>query len=343
MTTIASEPLRPFTLGEILDRTAQLYRRNFLLFAGVAAVPTGAMFAVFIPLFAIFGFFAAASAKGAAPHNALLATVLVVIGVVGIPVGVAATVVSQAALVRTAISAHMGRKLKIREALKSVWPRFWRYFGVMILQGIFAALIPGAVAGGAVFVAFLLARAAGGGVAANSVAGSFTFLILAAAFVVIVIRGLTYSLALPACLVEERPAWQSFQRSVKLSKGTRGRIFLMFLLVYALSVIVTILGYIPAVILVAVGTALNHGAHSATVMLVIGEILNVLVNFTLQTLITPVYITALVLFYYDQRIRTEGYDIEWMMECAGLTGAEKSPGQSAIASAPEANPGTVTQ
>jgi hypothetical protein len=33
----------------------------------------------------------------------------------------------------------------------------------------------------------------------------------------------------------------------------------------------------------------------------------------------PVYGIALVLFYYDQRIRKEGYDIEWMMEQAGLT------------------------
>ena len=36
-----NETLRPSTLGEILDRTAQLYRRNFWLFAGVAALPIG--------------------------------------------------------------------------------------------------------------------------------------------------------------------------------------------------------------------------------------------------------------------------------------------------------------
>jgi hypothetical protein len=33
--------LRPLTLGEILDRTAQLYRTNFLLFAGISAVYAG--------------------------------------------------------------------------------------------------------------------------------------------------------------------------------------------------------------------------------------------------------------------------------------------------------------
>jgi hypothetical protein len=30
------------------------------------------------------------------------------------------------------------------------------------------------------------------------------------------------------------------------------------------------------------------------------------------------YSTGLTLFYYDQRIRKEGFDIEWMMRSAGL-------------------------
>ena len=29
--------LRPLSLGEILDRTAELYRENFILFAGIAS------------------------------------------------------------------------------------------------------------------------------------------------------------------------------------------------------------------------------------------------------------------------------------------------------------------
>jgi hypothetical protein len=37
-----------------------------------------------------------------------------------------------------------------------------------------------------------------------------------------------------------------------------------------------------------------------------------------QALIKPIYGIALMLFYYDQRIRLEGYDIEWMMQQAGL-------------------------
>jgi hypothetical protein len=31
--------LRPMSLGEVLDKTFTLYRENFLLFAGIAAIP----------------------------------------------------------------------------------------------------------------------------------------------------------------------------------------------------------------------------------------------------------------------------------------------------------------
>jgi hypothetical protein len=44
-----------------------------------------------------------------------------------------------------------------------------------------------------------------------------------------------------------------------------------------------------------------------------------LVAFVTNTFIGPIYATGLTLFYYDQRVRKEGYDIEWMMEAAGLT------------------------
>jgi hypothetical protein len=32
------EPLRPMSTGELLDRTLALYRKNFLLFVGIAVV-----------------------------------------------------------------------------------------------------------------------------------------------------------------------------------------------------------------------------------------------------------------------------------------------------------------
>jgi hypothetical protein len=342
MSQYMSEPLRPLTLGEILDRTAQLYRGNFLSFVGVATVPTVVILAAFIPIIAIVAFFGVARAKGVPPLSIGLIALIVTIGIVAILAASAATVFAQAGLIRLAIGAQMGQKLKIRDALKSVWPRFGRFLGVLSLQVVFVALIPMAIAGVAIGLLFLLLRLMDvGTVASGATVGAFTFLAFAVAGVVIVVRAMVYSLALPASVAEDKPAWDSLQRSVKLSRGTRGRIFLMFLLVWALSMVVSMIGYVPMMIVMAIAAAMGPGARSSIVLMVVAEIINILVNFALQTLIPPVYITALVLFYYDQRIRTEGYDIEWMMERAGLTGAAVAPGQSAIAAGPVADPGAV--
>lgn len=326
--TIGSEVIRPLSLGEILDRTTQLYRRNFLCFAGVAAVPTAVILAAVVPAAALLFVPAVAAGRRHGPMSGgFLVLFIVVMLVVGL-VTMAATVISQAGLIRAVIAAYNGQKLRIREALKSAWPGFPRYLGLLFLQGIWVALIPVVVASVAIAIVFLLARAAGGGFATNAASGFGVFLIAAATVVIVVIRGLTYSLGMPVCIAEDKPAWESLMRSKKLSKGTRGRIFLMFLLVWLLSVVVSMIGYIPILIVTIVVAAMGKSAGSAAtgaVLLVIGEIVNVLVNFTIQTLITPVYLIGLVLFYFDQRIRTEGYDIEWMMQRAGLASSGTQP------------------
>ncbi len=47
----------------------------------------------------------------------------------------------------------------------------------------------------------------------------------------------------------------------------------------------------------------------------------------LVALIRPIYPIAITLFYYDQRIRKEGYDIERLMDAAGLS-ASAPPGSA---------------
>jgi hypothetical protein len=340
--TVHSQAIRPMTVGEILDRTTQLYRGNFLSFAGIAAVPTAVILAVMIPVFAVAGIGGVAMKGNTAMGGTLLA-VMIPLCVVLVVVAIAASVISQAALVRAAIAAFNGQKLRVREALKSARPQFWRYLGLIFLQGVFIGLIPGVLAAVAIGLVFLLAQAAGGGIGANAAAGFGAFLIGAAAMVIIVMRALTYSLGMPACIAEEKPAWESLQRSKKLSKGARGRIFLMFLLVWLLSIVVSMIGYIPLMIVTFLAAAVGQrtgGGGTAVVLMVAAEVLNMLVSFSIQTLITPVYMIGLVLFYFDQRIRTEGYDIDWMMQRAGLTNAPSASTETEQSQAP-ITPGTV--
>jgi len=51
-------------------------------------------------------------------------------------------------------------------------------------------------------------------------------------------------------------------------------------------------------------------------------------EFLSNALIGPIYSIGLTLFYFDQRIRKEGFDIEWMMQAAGLAPAA-APGLAA--------------
>ena len=49
------------------------------------------------------------------------------------------------------------------------------------------------------------------------------------------------------------------------------------------------------------------------------KVLQQVISFFTGSFITPILSIGITLFYYDQRIRMEGYDIEWMMQAAGLT------------------------
>ena len=121
--------------------------------------------------------------------------------------------------------------------------------------------------------------------------------------------GLRYSLAVPACVVEDLQARKAIRRSIELSKGSRGRIFLLGLLVVAVQmglVLITQLFFIVA-------TFKHHGKLPVGI-----RALQQVIAFFTNTFVGPIYATGLTLFYYDQRVRKEGFDIEWMMRAAGL-------------------------
>lgn len=330
--------LGPRTLGEILDRTAQLYRGNFLLFTGISVIPIAVMILIFVPIGILAGYMGLTVKTAPSSTSAIAAgAVVLAILLVGMPIFLVATVYSQAGLSFAAVRTHMGQTLKIRDALQEVNPHFWRYLWLLILQGIMVALIPAAIGGAIIAALAFLAFLAGNGTAVNAVLGFFIFLLLTVTVVVIVLRAMRYSLGMAVCVTEGKTAWQALKRALALSKGSRGRIFVMFLLVWALSIVLSMIGYIPSILLVAIVTAVGHGAQYGAFAIAAAQILNFLMNFSMQTLIAPIYVTALVLFYYDQRVRTEGYDIEWMMEQAGLT----SPGPPLEAGGPHLSPNST--
>ncbi len=317
-----NETLRPSTLGEILDRTVQLYRYNFWLFVGTAALPIMAAFILVIPIAIVFGvaIFAMPGIAGAETGVPFIVRSVgfVVAMVIFLPLYIAIYAFSIAAITHAAVSVQRGEKLTIRAALKSARLRFWTYFWYLILQFLFAGFIPICIA--ALFIGpliYLMSRISGE-LSSSIVLGFLVFLVGVAAIVVIAWLGLSYAMGVAVCVVEQKTAWQSLMRSWRLSQGTRGRIFVLYLLIMALSMLVSTIVYFLAAMVAGVASFIGNGSTVAVVAIIASGIVYVIGSIGTQIAIAPVPWIALVLFYYDQRIRKEGYDIEWMMQQAGF-------------------------
>jgi hypothetical protein len=322
--------LRPLTLGEILDRTAQLYRTNFLLFAGIASVYAGVV--LVLGLLQI-GAEELLRALHMSQYSTLEAGCWVLLT---IPLMVIFAGAAVAANNRAVSWVNVGRPATIRGAYSTILPRLGRYLWLMTIVTFVVwtpfALILGSYLGGIFFLRPMSAK----GTPPNPQVG-MTILLISAVFVLLaiawmvyaILMSLRYSLAIPACVVEDLKARKAIQRSIDLSKGSRGRIFLLGLLIV---VIQTGLVLIAQLVFV-VAAVKSHGLLPLWV-----RVLQQLVAFVTNSFIGPMYATGLTLFYYDQRIRKEGFDIEWMMQAAGMTAAGPVVAQPSFAEPVAAEP-----
>jgi hypothetical protein len=147
--------------------------------------------------------------------------------------------------------------------------------------------------------------------------GGVTFLVFAILFVYALLMLLRICLAFPCCVVEQGGAWAACRRSFTLSKGTRGRILLLYILGTALNQMLALGFTVPAFIVLAFIPGLQGAAHSETLGL-IALFVAYGAYFAVKAFTKPIYGIALTLFYFDQRIRSEGFDIEWMMHQVGM-------------------------
>lgn|SRR5208337_4522605 len=321
--------LRPLNLGEILDRTAQLYRRNFWLYVGTAALPLLFILALAIPVGAIFAV-PGITGVGARELSPVAIAIIVLFVPVALAIYLAVYVYSYAGITQATVRVYHGEKPTIRATLKDVHLRFWTYLWYLLLQGIMAALIPMAAAMSIIFPLIFLISRPDVDLGSRFALGFLIFLAAVAAIGVVFWLTYSYALGMPACVVENKTAWSSLLRSWHLSKGTRGRIFVTNLLVAALAFAIGMALAIPVLILVAVLPAAGINVAHSSAAFVVMEIVRVALDFISQVLLAPIYMIATVLFYYDQRIRKEGFDIEWMMQRAGLTPPQPESGSAGI-------------
>ncbi|HEV2327112.1 MAG TPA: hypothetical protein VGS10_24445 [Terracidiphilus sp.] len=309
--------LRPMSLGEILDRTAQLYRSNFMLFAGIFVPYAGCALVLGLLSLGLREWLRAAHLL-----RALLWVQLTLIGIEWLFLFLAAGA-AVAATNRAVAWVHLGERATIRGAYQSILPRLGRYLWLMTVIFLItltpiAVLYLGFFGEAAYFrIGFRAPAAAGAHHPATDPHTLMLFgivtmivgLLMIPAIVYAVLMSLRYALALPACVLEDLKTGNALQRGIDLSKGARGRIFVLGLLVGVIK-----LGVVSVSQAFYFVAAFRHHGQVGAGLTAISQV----IGFFTNTFLGPIYATGITLLYYDQRVRHEGYDIEWMMQSAGL-------------------------
>ena len=133
--------------------------------------------------------------------------------------------------------------------------------------------------------------------------------------------GATLSLTVPACALEQITGTRALRRSWALTKDSRLRILAAWMMIVITSISMAV--GLRLLLRLVVWIFLGHQIEATSSRLYV-ESYYVLYA-AISTLIAPIYPISITLFYYDQRIRKEGYDIDRMMEAAGLSASITTP------------------
>jgi hypothetical protein len=146
-------------------------------------------------------------------------------------------------------------------------------------------------------------RLGGGAIVAVGIFSFIFGLQLLASGIYAIYAAIRVSLGIPASVIESLGANAAVRRSMALLSERKGRIFLMWLLVVAMSMIVGIV--------LAPLTFIALRAHGAERYII--QMIQLTGSFLSSMLVGPVAAIALCLFYFDERVRHEGFDIEFLM------------------------------
>ena len=249
--------LQPLSLGKLLDETFNIYRRNFLLFIGISAIPNIALLLLKI-VFA--GLIVNDTKMGAAAVLAGLGTIFATIVVSSVVTAATTFGVSDIYLdIPTSMAACFSRVAG--KALKVFYVSF--IVGLIVGLGTILCIVPGIYAAG------------------------------------------VYGIAVPAVVLESITGGQAVSRSSSLTKGSVGRV----IVVYFLTTIFT-LGMVVALSIVV--DALASTAFPSTGIFS-RQMFQEFLTTVGGVLFGPITAIALTLVYYDQRVRKEAFDIEHMM------------------------------
>jgi hypothetical protein len=183
------------------------------------------------------------------------------------------------------------------KALKVVRHKWWRYILIALWQGwsaiwVFTLLLIPAL--------ILIGLRVGG----LDDLGYVLLILSFASLIYGAIAAIRNSLGVPASVFEGLKVRAAMRRSKVLAAGRKGSIFMLFVLLYVLSLVAAGL-QMPFVFMLM---STEGGKRF------LGQGMSLAVQFVSNSLIGPIGAIALCLFYIDQRVRKEGFDIEALMD-----------------------------
>jgi hypothetical protein len=294
--------LRPLRLAEILDRIFQLYRARFALFLGIAGVST--------ILELLWNLIQMAEVRWVTRHHFARQWATTVSTIPAWAILFAAAALCLAATNRAVAAIYDGEPTSIVKAFAALRRGWLRYVWVntlafFIAWGSIIAVVLVAV------MATLIARRASTLGQANVITLVYgaTGLLVLFALPLCLWLTIRYSLAIPACIEEKLGTLKSLKRSVFLSQDTKGRILVLLLIVMAAqgTIVSAFMTPVFALMVRAHGQA-SPGMTAYTLA----------VSALSSALIKPIYSIGLTLFYYDARVRKEGFDLERMLERSSI-------------------------
>ncbi len=312
--------LRPLSIPELLDRIFTLYRRHFVLFAGIMAAPIIAMTIATLPFQLL-----QPAILNAPERVGMLAFVFLPVMIVGMLLFWILYIVAIGAGTLGVSQVYRGAPVTIRSAYRDVLPQTPRLLLLMLLVGLrglgFFALLGAAGAG-------ITALVGGIGALIGDTVGAVVSILLAllmigavfAGVIVIFYLMLRYALSVSVLVVENLGANAAIARSVALARGH----MLPLLLVVLCST------------LVAYGVGLLFQGPLMMAGMIVGPDSPFFLPFTIGASVlgavgsivtAPFVIIGLAVVYFDVRIRREALDVQMMLRAldAGGTPAGVAP------------------
>ena len=252
--------LRPLEIGDLLDETFRMYRRHFLLFAGISAllaIPSAASSG--FNVFAVFGSLFQPTAQfndTTYIESQLAQIVALIINLALLPFGLGAVTYA-------ACESALGRPVTAGAVFRAVLRRYFPLLGfflLIVVMAIVFCLIP-----------------------------------------LWIWIWVNWIAVVPMMFVENIGLGAAMSRSWRLVAGRWWRTFLIVFLLAVLTYVVRTALVAFAVVPVAVASLFL----SSYILLGIAGAINVIVD----ALVNPVLQIAVVLIYFDLRVRREGLDL----------------------------------